>query len=308
MDIQSYKISTTKDKSASRSGLAALAELIRKLGLDAHFERPVPEPGSSRGLRPGAYLTTFMLMMHEGSRHLSGVAHAACPAAGGPPAAGGRAAPSQKGGPGHRRDRGAARSLRRSPHARRSGAACRSSAASPRPAWRRVRSSGAARSRRTRATASSSASASGRRPKAPRRVAPASTRRATRRGSSAASRAGESATRSAPGSTKAWPGRPGRWTSRGGSPSSSATGRRARRSRRRGASPVQRLPCQRAAFRAVHARLQPVRADAPGAGRELRVDAHRDLSPPALLQGGQDRAPCPRPGLEAVRRAGGAAA
>ncbi len=69
MDIRSCKISATKDKSASRSGLAALAELIRKLGLDTHFERPVPEPGSNRGLRPGAYLTTFMLMMREGSRH-----------------------------------------------------------------------------------------------------------------------------------------------------------------------------------------------------------------------------------------------
>ena len=72
---------------------------------------------------------------------------------------------------------------------------------------------------------------------------------------------------------------------------------------RRGASPVQRLRCQCAAFRAVHARVQPVRADAPGAGCELRVDAHRDLSPAALLQGGQDRAPCQRAGLEAVRRA-----
>ena len=72
---------------------------------------------------------------------------------------------------------------------------------------------------------------------------------------------------------------------------------------RRGASPVQRLRCQCAAFRAAPARLQPVRADAPGAGRELRVDAHRDLSPAALLQGGQDRAPCRRAGLEAVRRA-----
>ena len=74
MDIQSYKISTTKDKLTSRSGLAALAELMRKLGLDAHFERLMPGPGSNRGLRPGAYLTTFMLMMHEGSRHLSAVA------------------------------------------------------------------------------------------------------------------------------------------------------------------------------------------------------------------------------------------
>ena len=36
-------------------------------------------------------------------------------------------------------------------------------------------------------------------------------------------------------------------------------------------------------------------------------DAHRDLSPPAALQGGQDRAPCQGPGAEAVRRAGGAA-
>ncbi len=74
MDIQSCKISAAKGKSASRSGLAALAEPVRKLGLDARFERPVPEPGSNRGLRPGAYLATFMLMMHEGSRHLSGVA------------------------------------------------------------------------------------------------------------------------------------------------------------------------------------------------------------------------------------------
>ena len=46
MDIQSCKISATKDKSASRSGLAALAEPVRKLGLDAHFERLMPEPGS----------------------------------------------------------------------------------------------------------------------------------------------------------------------------------------------------------------------------------------------------------------------
>ncbi len=53
MDIQSCKISTTKDKSASRSGLAALAEPARKLGLDAHFERLMPCPGSNRGLRPG---------------------------------------------------------------------------------------------------------------------------------------------------------------------------------------------------------------------------------------------------------------
>ncbi len=59
MDIRSCKISTTKDKSASRSGLAALAELIRKLGLDTHFER----------LMPGAQPATFMLMMREGSRH-----------------------------------------------------------------------------------------------------------------------------------------------------------------------------------------------------------------------------------------------
>ena len=64
MDIQSCKISATKDKSASRSGLAALAEPVRKLGLDAHFER----------LMPGAQLATFMLMMHEGSRHPGGVA------------------------------------------------------------------------------------------------------------------------------------------------------------------------------------------------------------------------------------------
>ncbi len=38
MGIRSCRISATKDKSASRSGLAALAELMRKLRLDAHFE------------------------------------------------------------------------------------------------------------------------------------------------------------------------------------------------------------------------------------------------------------------------------
>ncbi len=68
MDIQSCKISATKDKSASRSGLAVLAELMLMLGFDARFERPVPEPGSGRGFRPA----TFM-MMHEGSRHPDGV-------------------------------------------------------------------------------------------------------------------------------------------------------------------------------------------------------------------------------------------
>ncbi len=69
MDIQSCKISATKDKSASRSGLAALAEPVRKLGLDSHFERLMPRPGSNRGFRPGAQLATFMIMIHEGSRH-----------------------------------------------------------------------------------------------------------------------------------------------------------------------------------------------------------------------------------------------
>ncbi len=42
----------------------------------------------------------------------------------------------------------------------------------------------------------------------------------------------------------------------------------------------------------MHARLQSVRATAPRTGCELRVAAHQDLSPPALLQGVQDRAPC----------------
>ncbi len=41
MDIQSCKISAADD------GLAALGEPVRKLGLDARFERPVP--GSSPG-------------------------------------------------------------------------------------------------------------------------------------------------------------------------------------------------------------------------------------------------------------------
>ena len=35
----------TPDKLTSRSGLAALAEPVRKLGLDAHFERLMPKPG-----------------------------------------------------------------------------------------------------------------------------------------------------------------------------------------------------------------------------------------------------------------------
>ncbi len=46
MGIQFCKISATKDKPASRSGLAELAEPVRRLGLDSRFERP--EPGSDR--------------------------------------------------------------------------------------------------------------------------------------------------------------------------------------------------------------------------------------------------------------------
>ncbi len=345
MDIRSCKISTTKDKSASRSGLAALAELMRKLGLDSHFERLMPCPGSSRGLRPGAHLTTFMLMMHEGSRHPGAAAHAARPDAGEPPAAGGRGGVSGRLGlaeraqlrvrppvrarpaqgrrgasrphrrgrlpgedhqplhePGNRlrdprqarpkrgrADRGAGQVAAAALHrARRGGEPCAADGAVPALDERHARSvrGGRAAEAKVRPAGARARLPAGRRhPVAGRlhitgRWRPASTGGATR-GRSADAAAGATTPKTASASFAA------------------ASARRI---------PVQRLRCQRAAFRAVHARLQPVRADAPGAGRELRVDAHRALSPPALLQGGQDRAPCPRAGLEAVRRAGGAAA
>ncbi len=135
-----------------REAACGIAELMRKLGLDTHFERLMPRPGGNRGFRLSAQPATFMLMMHEDSRHPQAAA-------------------------------------RQCPGLVAAATGC---------------------------------------------VAPESTRSAARRGSSAISGTRASATRSVPSSMRAWYGRPGRWTSRSGNPSSSATGRPARRSRRRG--------------------------------------------------------------------------
>ena len=75
MRILPYKLATTNDLLTSRAGLLTLAHLMERLKLADRIDNQFPVPGSNRGLPPSAYMTTLILMHHDGSVRLDDVRH-----------------------------------------------------------------------------------------------------------------------------------------------------------------------------------------------------------------------------------------
>ena len=70
MNILPYKVSTTSTLLTARAGLLAPLELMNRLQLGACVDKHFPQPKSNRGFKPSRYIQTFMLMQHEGGKHL----------------------------------------------------------------------------------------------------------------------------------------------------------------------------------------------------------------------------------------------
>jgi len=75
MDIVPHTVVVTKDFVTSRSGLVAIATLIKRLGLTDWVRQYFPKPGSNRGYPAHAYVNTFILMLHEGAKCLEDSRH-----------------------------------------------------------------------------------------------------------------------------------------------------------------------------------------------------------------------------------------
>ena len=75
MNIIPYHLAETKDLLTSRSGLVVFGELMNELNLPQLADRYMPQPKSNRGFKPSTYVSTLMLMLHEGGYHLSDVAY-----------------------------------------------------------------------------------------------------------------------------------------------------------------------------------------------------------------------------------------
>lgn len=73
MNILPYKVSTTSTLLTARAGLLAPLELMNRLQLGACVDKHFPQPKSNRGFKPSRYIQTFMLMQHEGGKHLDDV-------------------------------------------------------------------------------------------------------------------------------------------------------------------------------------------------------------------------------------------
>ncbi len=74
MDILTYKTSNSTHTLTSRTGLVVLGELMKRLKLSETVDRLMPKTErSNRTYRSSAVFNTFMLMLHEGGRHLDDV-------------------------------------------------------------------------------------------------------------------------------------------------------------------------------------------------------------------------------------------
>ena len=70
-----YRLETTNDHLTSRAGLACVAQVMESLQLGKLVDHAFPAPGGNRGYRPSDYVSTFVMMLHEGGRCLDDVRH-----------------------------------------------------------------------------------------------------------------------------------------------------------------------------------------------------------------------------------------
>ncbi len=75
MKILPYKTAKGNRNITARAGLTVPATLLERLNLGAIIDRLMPAPGSHRGYRHSTLFHAFMLMLHEGARHLDDIVH-----------------------------------------------------------------------------------------------------------------------------------------------------------------------------------------------------------------------------------------
>ena len=73
--ILNYKIDTTNDLLTARAGLLTVAELMKSLNLAERIDSCFPLPRSNRGYLPSEFITSLILMLHEGGFHLEDIQH-----------------------------------------------------------------------------------------------------------------------------------------------------------------------------------------------------------------------------------------
>ena len=75
MKILSCKTAKSNRNITARAGLTVPAVLPERLKLGAIIDQRMPAPGSNRGYRHGTLFHAFMLMLHEGAKHLDDIVH-----------------------------------------------------------------------------------------------------------------------------------------------------------------------------------------------------------------------------------------
>ena len=75
MKILPYKTAKSNRKITARAGLTVPAALLERLKLGAIIDQQMPAPGSNRGYRHSTLFHIFMLMLHEGAKHLDDIVH-----------------------------------------------------------------------------------------------------------------------------------------------------------------------------------------------------------------------------------------
>ncbi|MCY4275545.1 MAG: hypothetical protein OXE41_09160 [Gammaproteobacteria bacterium] len=73
--ILPYKTAKSNRKITARSGLMIPATLLEGLGLGNIVDQQMPTPGGNRGDRLSMLFHTFILMLHEGAKHLDDIVH-----------------------------------------------------------------------------------------------------------------------------------------------------------------------------------------------------------------------------------------
>ena len=73
MKILPYTLKSTKDLLTSNAGLIAVAELMEKLDFVALVDKHFPQPGSNRGYPPSLFVSSLVLMLHQGGTSLDDI-------------------------------------------------------------------------------------------------------------------------------------------------------------------------------------------------------------------------------------------
>ena len=75
MKILPCKTAKSNRNITARAGLTVPAALLERLKLGAIIDQRMPAPGSNRGYRHSTLFHAFILMLHEGAKHLDDIVH-----------------------------------------------------------------------------------------------------------------------------------------------------------------------------------------------------------------------------------------